>query len=131
MELIIEYFSFLDQKITKNKMVLAKDLAFRQIDDTEGYIKGCLYFYAGFSLRIAKYVSIIDGNYKKIKYRYQLCDPDNIPLVRWDNAAHHSEILNFPFHKHDMDGTVISSTEISIMEIFNELYEIFDKIQNK
>ena len=48
-------------------------------------------------------------------------------FFHWDNAKHHLEVPNFPFHKHEKDGTVVSSTEISISEILDELYNIIDK----
>jgi len=57
MELITEYFEFINQEINNAKIVYGKDITFRQIDVTEGYIKGKLFCYAGFSLHIAEYVT--------------------------------------------------------------------------
>ncbi len=74
MERISEYFEQVFQSVQKHSWVIHGDLTFRQIDDREGYIRGTLYLYGGFSLHVAEYVLLEEHHPTIVKYRYQLLD---------------------------------------------------------
>lgn len=124
MERITEYFAQLLDEIDKSNWVIHEELAFRQIDIQEGYIKGKLYLYSGFTLHVAEYVAIQAGVPQISKYRYHLQDRDDNFIARWDNAPHHQEIPTYPFHKHCQNGEIISSLEMDIPRVLIELDDV-------
>jgi hypothetical protein len=38
-------------------------------------------------------------------------------IIRWDNAPHHTNVETFPHHKHQSNGDVETSHDISFEEI--------------
>lgn len=101
--------------------MIHEDLTFRQIDEHEGYIRGTLHLYGGFSLHVAEYVFLEDDCPKLAKYRYQLMDSQNIFVARWDNAPHHQDVATHPFHRHVHPGTIEPSPAMNILLVLNEL----------
>lgn len=52
----------------------------------------------------------INHNPRHTRYAYQLISQSR-PLLRWDNAPHHPELLeNVPHHFHSPDGKILPST---------------------
>lgn len=124
MERITEYFYQLLHITKENSWVLNEELTFREIDDKEGYIKGTLYLYGGFTLHVAEYVVIKEEDPIREKYRYQLQDTKDRLLSRWDNAPHHAEISTYPHHRHCKNGKTVSSPEMSIQRVLSELDDV-------
>lgn len=54
------------------------------------------------------------------KYRFNLSDGKGDMIFRYDNAAHHKEILTFPHHKHVINE-VKPSREIGLAEVLSEI----------
>jgi len=125
---VTEYFDQLLRETKESGWVLNEELAFRQIDDREAYIKGILHIYGGFTLHIAEYVEIMGGHPKRHKYRYQLQDKEDALLARWDNAPHHQEISTNPFHKHCKDEEIVPSQEMDITRLLSELDNVLKDI---
>jgi len=58
---VTEYFDQLLQQTKESGWVLNEELTFREIDDKEGYIRGTLHIYGGFTLHVAEYIDIKEG----------------------------------------------------------------------
>lgn len=128
MERVTEYFYKLLDITKESSWVLNEELTFREIDDREGYIRGTLYLYGGFTLHVAEYVVIKEEYPIRKKYRYQLQDTEERLLSRWDNAPHHAEISTHPYHRNCKNGKTVSSPEMSIHRVLSELdYALKDK----
>lgn len=108
--------------------VIHEDLTFRQIDTQEGYIKGILYLYEGFTLHVAEYVEIQTGIPQIVKYRYHLQDRDAHFIARWDNAPHHEEISTYPFHRHCQDNKIATSPAMNILKVLAELDDVLKEL---
>ena len=52
----------------------------------------------------------LNHNPEHTRYAYQLFETDK-PLLRWDNAPHHPELVtNFPHHFHNAQEQILPST---------------------
>ncbi len=126
MESVIQYYTQLLEIAKINPWVIHEDIVFREIDNNEAYNKGILYIYGGYVLHIAEYVTIDGNTLRCLKYRYQLQDKDDILVFRWDNAPHHKNIPTHPFHKHCQDGSIVSSKEMNLFLVMEQLDEILN-----
>lgn len=121
MERVTDYFSLFLNVIRHDAWIRSEEVSFREIGETEGYIRGELSLHGGYELHIAEYVIIENRNPIAIKYRYQLQSPEGIHAVRWDNAPHYKEISSFPHHKHCRDGHVVPSSVRNVFDILHSL----------
>ena len=77
---------------------------------------------------------LIDGSELYIKeyfssedflYSYHWQDDEGSILVRWDNAPHHNQLRNYPYHKHDPE--LKESEEMSLEDVLEEIREKMQK----
>ncbi|HRG48516.1 MAG TPA: DUF6516 family protein [Leptospiraceae bacterium] len=55
---------------------------------------------------------------EKRNYSFQWMNEDNSLIIRWDNAEHHRNLDNFPYHKHTANSEQAeSSIEITLVEV--------------
>jgi hypothetical protein len=105
--------------------------AFTIIEERTGLDNGYLRVRAELTnhdfLELAEYFAIHNDAVQVKRYRYQWMDSTQQVLrKRWDNAPHHSELPNFPYHLHDGDeANVVPSAAIQIVEIIAHLEELF------
>jgi hypothetical protein len=53
-------------------------------------------------------------------YSYHWQSPNNVLIIRWDNAAHYPNISTFPHHKHvESENNVLLSEEQSLSAVLN------------
>lgn len=128
MESISDYFTQLLKISNNNAWIIHEDIVFREIDKNEAYSKGIFYIYGGYALHIAEYVIIEKNTIRCLKYRYQFQDKDDNLIFRWDNAPHHKNIPTHPFHKHCQDGTIVSSQEMNLFLVMEQLDEILNRL---
>jgi hypothetical protein len=127
MESVDQYYTQLLEIANRNPWIIHEDIVFREIDNNEAYNKGTFYIYGGYVLHIAEYVKIDGNTIRCLKYRYQLQDKDDILIFRWDNAPHHKNIPTHPFHKHCQNGTIVSSKEMNLFFVMEQLDEILSR----
>jgi hypothetical protein len=74
-------------------------------------------------VEIAEFFIIEQGQAQTIEYRHQWMDSSKQRLhKRWDNAAHHPELPNFPHHVHvGGDKQVESGNLMSIISLIDML----------
>lgn len=53
------------------------------------------------------------------RYSYHVFYEDQ-PIIRWDNAAHHGHLGNFPHHQH-IGRTIVSSEEMTVEKVLAQL----------
>jgi hypothetical protein len=78
--------------------------------------KSQIKFIDGSSLFIKEYL-LSDGR----KYSYHWQDIHGNLIIRWDNSKHWHHISTYPHHKHK-EGNIIESTEISMEDILQFIY---------
>ncbi len=59
------------------------------------------------------------------KYSYYWFTPDQKLISGWDNAPHHKELENFPFHRHQPGGASSSKVK-SLPDVFTYIDQIFN-----
>ena len=53
------------------------------------------------------------------RYSYHVFQAGQL-IVRWDNAAHHAHLENFPHHQH-VGNTIVSSEEMDVASVLAQL----------
>jgi hypothetical protein len=95
---IVQYFDLITS-IAERSGAASVEIEFDQVDATTGVVDGVFYFYDGSRLEFTERVSIQNRHPIKTVYRYQYVGAENA-IFRYDNAAHHPDLPNFPHHKH-------------------------------
>ncbi|MGH7966500.1 MAG: toxin-antitoxin system TumE family protein [Candidatus Binatia bacterium] len=93
-----------------------------QRDQVTGRVKGILSFYDGSRLEFTETITIERYRPVKLAYRYQYIRAGE-PVFRYDNAAHHPDLLNFPHHKH-VGNKKLSVTEPTLSQVLGEVASV-------
>lgn len=95
------YFGSLERSLIQNPLVshLDEPLVCLASDDYNGLFRGRVYFWDGSFLDIYEVVSTELGYPVRVNYAYTYLR-EGQRVFRYDNAAHHPEIITFPHHKH-------------------------------
>jgi hypothetical protein len=107
--------------------ITASNVTFREIDETECYIKAILTFATGHELHLAEYVKLEGEHLQRSKYRYQLLSADKQLISRWDNAPHHRQTSTFPYHRHDALEKAHPSREMSPADAIAESLALIEQ----
>ena len=122
-----DYHHQLVAQIASIPAIASSNIAFREIDENECYVKAVLTFATGHELHLAEYVVIQGEQVQRTKYRYQLLTAEKKPLSRWDNAVHHREIPTFPHHWHDASDQAHPSRAMSPVDAIAEALALIDR----
>lgn len=74
----------------------------------------------GHLLEIHEAVVVADGAFVHLDYRYHCQDERNRLRFRYDSTPHFPSLPNFPYHKHPIDGTVVSSQRPDVRAVIAE-----------
>jgi hypothetical protein len=75
-------------------------------------------------LEMFEFFSIESGQVNVVKYSYHWQQEDGQLIKRWDNAAHHLEIITYPHHVHDgSEDFVVDYKPLDIQEILKIVAE--------
>ena len=96
-----EYFQKLQEAVLSTPHVIHSNLAFDQISENEGYIKGKLVLTDRLELHVAEYV-VTEPEIDRLKYRYHVQTMDHQFVALWDNAPHHKDVKTYPHHFHHL-----------------------------
>ncbi len=117
MSVISDYIFHLKESIDNVPGVLSETFTIDNRGDVVLYLKGEIVLADRSELHFKEYLVTIP-KVKKIAYSYHYQDQEKKMIFRFDNAAHHPELENFPHHKHIGSGSqTIPSTEITLDEI--------------
>ncbi|MDY6774160.1 MAG: DUF6516 family protein, partial [Candidatus Nanohaloarchaea archaeon] len=119
--MIRDYFSRVENEISRVPMVIEVSFDTTVIDTDLGYWKATLTFRDGSELHMFEFVAG-NGELEVDKYRYHMQDYAHDLLFRYDDAAHHPEIDTYPDHKHLPDG-VNPSQKPSLEQVLDEAVE--------
>jgi len=75
-------------------------------------------------LEMFEFFSIESGQINVVKYSYHWQQEDGQLIKRWDNAAHHPEIITYPHHLHDgSEDFVVDYSHLDTQEILQIVAE--------
>jgi hypothetical protein len=85
--------------------------------DDEGLFRYKIYFVNGDMLEAYQKFRLDSEKIIPVRYSFHLQNKNDELILRWDNAPHHPELDNFPYHLHDKDDTAISGKLITLEEV--------------
>jgi len=118
---IVQYFDLITS-IAERSGAASVEIEFDQVDATTGGIDGVLYFYDGSRLEFTERVVIQGRHPVKTVYRYQYVGAKSM-VFRYDNAAHHPDLPNFPHHKH-VGKERLSAIEPTLKQVLDEVISL-------
>jgi len=118
MQDIEQYFDVIESVVTHSG---AEDVevTYTPLSRTSGMVNGVLYLANGSRLEFSELVYIINRCPVKQFYRYQYVRAGEA-VFRYDNAAHHPDLLNFPHHKH-VGREKLPATEPTLSQVLEEV----------
>ena len=122
MSIISDYISEVKATIEKLPYVLSNELKIENRGDVVLHLKGKIIFTNQSELHFKEYAVSLP-EFGKIAYSYHYQAADKRLLFRYDNAEHHPELENFPYHKHIGDK-VSSAEEISLNQVLELVIDL-------
>lgn len=101
-----------------NYLITEQHFEVESVDPETTILRGHLRFINGSLLHFMEYTG--PGTHD---YRFQYMDENKNLIRRWDNAPHHHELSNYPFHVHTPEG-VEPSSKIMLPEVLNKVEEL-------
>lgn len=112
------FLADLKASLTASHIVRDIEIDDEFITSVSGFLDCTVVLIDGSTLYVTEYFTIASDTIRRDKYSYHLQKDEFI--IRWDNAPHHKELSNFPYHVHDKTG-VHESKEMTMDEIMDEL----------
>jgi hypothetical protein len=110
----------IESAIRGSALVVTHNLEKVQLSATVGYIEGSLSFVDNSRLVFFEFLRQTEDGVQREKYRYHFMDASDQLIFRYDNAAHHPEIVTFPDHKHLPTG-LVESVALHFADMFVEI----------
>jgi len=89
------------------------------------FLRGNVDFIDGSSLHFRE-LFIGRGRRSKKTYTYHFQDREGKLIFRYDNSPHFPNLNNYPHHKHQVDGSVISSTSPDMESVLGEIENLIE-----
>ena len=115
---IRRYFDELKLYLVINPIVRSVDIISEEIGGKEGYLRVIIGLPDDSVIHCFEYV-LFDESIGISKYSFHWQDVAGNLICRWDNAPHHPELDNFPYHVHTKDK-VSASSEMNLRTILSE-----------
>ena len=97
----LTYLDLIRLKLSISDIVRAVDVVQERATENQGFFRARIRLQNDDFLEVAEYFAIENDRPLTIEYRFQWMDPTMQHLrKRWDNAAHHQGLPNFPHHVH-------------------------------
>jgi cytochrome c peroxidase len=118
MKNVLQYFNLI-ASVVEGSRAESAEVEFDQIDQATGLVDGVLYFHDGSRLELTEAVAIHRRRPVKRAYRYEYVRAGEA-VFRYDNAAHHPDLPNFPHHKH-VGQERLPATEPTLSQVLEEV----------
>jgi hypothetical protein len=115
---IRRYFDELKLYLVINPIVESVEVISEKIGGKEGYLRVIIGLPDDSVIHCFEYV-LFDESIGISKYSFHWQDVAGNLICRWDNAPHHPELDNFPYHAHTKDK-VSASSEMNLRMILSE-----------
>ncbi len=115
----LDYFIYLKATLTANPNILKFNILREIFFGEEGLFRYKIFYANGNVLEAYQKFQIQSRKIIPIRYSFHLQDRNSNLITRWDNAPHHPELENFPYHIHETEDKVISGKLISFEEVLS------------
>jgi hypothetical protein len=117
-----EYLDAILAELVASSLVASFDVIEQWVEPERGYIRVRAWLANGDFLELAEYFVEAGGACVTQRYRHQWMDATRQQLrSRWDNVEHFPNLAGFPHHVHLANGEVVSSTNLSIIDLLKAL----------
>lgn len=117
-------------RLTTSPVVWAFSVMEDRVGLDYGYLRVRVELVNSDFLELAEYFVARNDTVEVKRYRYQWMDStQQILRKRWDNAQHHPELPNFPFHIHDgSEENVIPGVALAMVDLLALLEELLETL---
>lgn len=125
---IDDYVGYLKGAISACPIITAYVLSIDRKTEDIAFIYGALEFRDGSILDFKEFVESRD-TVAKFKYAYNYRAPSDL-IFRFDNAPDPRAIglPSFPHHKHQSDGVIMASSEITLSDVLSMIEDIMLRV---
>lgn len=116
-------------RLTTSPIVRAFSVVEERVGLDYGYLRVRVELVNFDFLELAEYFVVGDDAVEVKRYRYQWMNSTQQTLrKRWDNAYHHPELSNFPFHIHDgSEENVVAGVVLQIIDLITLLEDLLNE----
>lgn len=118
--MIRAYFDSLKREARSFSLLTDFKLIKEFVDPTKGFIRFKMQLKGESEVHVFEYVT---WKLEKLDYSYHFQDKNKKMIVRWDNAPHHPELVNYPHHLHKGQN-VKGTSKKSFTNILKEIERI-------
>lgn len=117
------YLTGIKARLVNSVIIKHIDIVQEYVTPEQGFFRARLTLQNDDFLEVAEFFRDMQGVVQTVEYRYQWMNPDRqILRKRWDNAAHFSELPNFPHHVHvGSTGAVEPGELLSIINLISRI----------
>ena len=121
-ETIARYFDDIEARLIASPAIFSYRVLRREIAPSDGKLRVKATLTNGGTAELFEYVTETSGQITTQKYSFHWQDTKGKLVVRWDNAPHHKELPNAPFHLHEAGGAVQATPgALSIVMVIEEI----------
>ena len=122
------YLTAIKAKLASSGIVIRVDILQEYATAKQGFFRAKLTLRNNDFLEVAEFFRVVDGQTETAEYRFQWMDPGRQVLrKRWDNAAHHPGLPNFPHHIHvGATGRLETGRLLSISDLVDLIEQEID-----
>lgn len=115
-------------RLTTSPVVRAFSVMEERVGLDYGYLRVRVELVNSDFLELAEYFVTRNDAVEVKRYRYQWMDStQRILRKRWDNAQHHPQLPNFPFHIHDgSEENVVPGAALQMVDLLALLEELLE-----
>ncbi|CAD6492576.1 MAG: hypothetical protein CHKLHMKO_00301 [Candidatus Argoarchaeum ethanivorans] len=121
---LCRYFDELKLYLLLNPIVESVEIISEKIGGKEGYLRIIIGLPDDSVIQCFEY-ALFDESIELSKYSFHWQDVAGNLICRWDNAPHHPELDNFPYHVHTKDK-VIASSEMNLRKVLIEAKAVLE-----
>ena len=126
--IIREHFDFFETRLIESPAIVSYQILSREIAVSDGKMRVIASLRDGGNVELFEYVAQSKGLIRVVKYSFHWQNAQGTLRRRWDNAPHHPELPNAPYHVHVEDDYVRQIAQVP--DIFSVIRKIEDALQN-
>ncbi|WP_069471008.1 toxin-antitoxin system TumE family protein [Candidatus Marithrix sp. Canyon 246] len=121
--IITQHFDAVEVRIIQSPIIVSYEVVRREISPVDGKLRIKMALTDGGLAEFVAYVSDVGGKISLLKYSFHWQNSKGKLKQRWDNAAHHPQLPNYPHHVHKEDGAVLAIMTVPDIFYFIEQIE--------
>lgn len=119
--------AFVQDLLYTRQDISIEDLVVEEIEpEVAAIVEGRLRYWDGSLLKFVEHLMLRGAVLTKTRYAYHYQDGDGMLVFRYDNVAHHPEVVTHPHHKHVRIGAsashdVVAAAPPALADVLREI----------